>query len=93
MLPCKSKPVQLSFWYSIHWVTLIVRGWYQVVNESEAKFIVLLDYGVAGSISKTGSIPFMDRPAAAPQIILALTIHLTVDLEPTRDLYTMPTWG
>ena len=32
------------------------KGWYQVANESEAKFIVLLDYGVAGSTSKTGSI-------------------------------------
>ena len=63
------------------------KGWYQVANESEAKFEVLLDYGVAGSTSKTGSITFMDRPAAAP-IILVLSIHLRVDLELNQGLHT-----
>ena len=63
------------------------KGWYQVANESEAKFIVLLDYGVAGSTSKTGSITFMDRAAAA-SIILVLSIHFTVDLEPNQGLHT-----
>ena len=33
------------------------KGWYRVMKPDEAKYMVLIDYGVAGSTQKSGSLP------------------------------------
>jgi hypothetical protein len=33
------------------------KGWYRVMDSAKAKYVVLLDYGVAGSSTKVGSVP------------------------------------
>ena len=33
------------------------QGWYRVANLDEARYVILLDYGIAGSSTKTGSKP------------------------------------
>lgn len=70
------------------------KGWYQVVNESEAKFIVLLDYGVAGSTSKTGSIPIYGQTGGGTTNHSG-TYNTSYGGFGTYSgtSYTMPTWG
>ena len=74
------------------------KGWYRVMDASEAKYIVLLDYGVAGSSTKTGSVPIIGQTSGGT------TSHSgTFNTygggygssygSYSGSSYTMPTWG
>ena len=36
---------------------LTSKGWYRVMDSNQAKYVIMMDYGVAGSTTKTGSTP------------------------------------
>ena len=74
------------------------KGWYRVMDASEAKYIVLLDYGVASSSTKTGSVPIIGQTSGGT------TSHSgTFNTygggygssygSYSGSSYTMPTWG
>ena len=74
------------------------KGWYRVMDSSKAKYVVILDYGVAGSSTKVGSVPVYGQTGGG-----STTHSGTFNTygsgygssygSYSGTSYTMPTWG
>ncbi len=100
MLPNEQQATSLEFNQYASSVArrLERKGWYRVMDSSKAKYVVLLDYGVAGSSTKTGSMPVYGQTGGGT------TSHTgTFNTygggygssfgSYSGSSYTMPTWG
>ena len=70
------------------------KGWYRVMDANQARYVVLLDYGVAASSKNTGSVPVYGQTGGGT------TTHSgTYNTygggygSYSGTSYTMPTWG
>ena len=90
----QSKSAEYSQYASSISKLLRRRGWIRVSDPNQAKFVVLIDYGVAGSSTEVGSIPIYGQTGGGTTTHSG-TVNTYGGASGTYrgTSYTMPSWG
>ena len=65
------------------------KGWYRVTTRKEARYFVLIDYGVSGSSTSVQSYPIYGQTGSNQSVTVSTAGTSTA----VSSVYTMPTWG